>query len=303
MIEGLDLENIADGGQVALWVVAGAGIVVPRIVEPNRRQNLIWKFKVASGALPGIIIEPVEGASTTLYKRPSTGYGAVAAVAQLTNALNASRRGFVRRTTRSLEDPIEICFSTDQVAVDWCRHRSTVLVGGPKHNGLTRAVLTRYGCQPADAEQADPELLRQRTAALRVSDETASGLGVATCENTIHFFGRICDGSVRDHDHEDPDAKGFTGTDYGVVLRVPGLMDPRHRMIVVFGSQTFGIQAAASWLVNVKSGPTLRKTRNLLKKHRNIAALVKADVRDGIVGSPQLLEFLTLPDPLGTESH
>jgi hypothetical protein len=304
----IDLEDIANGGQVALWIAAGLGIVVPRIYEPDRRRRVIWKFDAGSKVLPGIIIEPVEGHTTGMYTRPSTGFGSVAAVAQLTNALNASRQGFFRRTTRSLQDPIEICFSSDQMAQEWCKTRDNVVVGGPKNNNLTCDLLVAYGCQgPAVVTPPTPEqdeLMCDRTRPFRAppdaEPDVALGLGVGTLMNTIYWFGEAYHGSVRDHDHEEPGAIGFTGTDYGVVLRLPSLMDSQHRTIVIFGAQTFGIQAAATWLVNAQSRSTPRKTRKTMAKHRNIAALVKARVNNGIVSRPELIEILALPDPLPT---
>jgi hypothetical protein len=307
----IDLEDIANGGQVALWVAAGLGIVVPRVYEPDRRRRVIWKFDTGSKVLPGIIIEPVEGFTTGMYTRPSTGFGSVAAVAQLTNALNASRQGFFRRTARSLQNPIEICFSSDQLAQEWCRNRDTVVVGGPKNNTLTRDLLVAYGCQPAgNPSTTEPQTEQQlcdRTLASRggpgSDSDIAAGLGVATSDNTIFWFGEPYKGSVRDHDHEEPGAIGFTGLDYGVVLRLPSLMDSQQRTIAIFGSQTFGIQAAASWLVTAQSRSTSRKDRRTMARHRNIAALVKARVNNGIVSRPELIEIVALPDPLPTGSQ
>jgi hypothetical protein len=246
-----------------------------------------------------------------MYTRPSTGFGTVAAVAQLTNSLNAARQGFFGRTARSLQHPIEICFSSDQMATEWCKTRDTVVVGGPKNNHTTRDLLAAYGCQRPDNPEPSHDRLLDRTRARRanpdanpeVEPDVALGLGVATQDNTIYWFGEAFTGSVRDHDHEDPSAIGFTGTDYGVVLRLPSLMDSQFRTIALFGSQTFGIQAAATWLVTVESRSTLRKNRRTMARHRNIAALVKARVNNGIVSRPELIEILALPDPLPVEPH
>jgi hypothetical protein len=184
------------------------------------------------------ILEPVDGAATEQYNRPSTGYGAAVAAAHLSNALNSSRPGFFRRTKGALARPIAITTSSNQIATDWCSARDTVLVGGPKHNRFTRRVLTHFGCQGEGADRL------ARTAACRGEPGVATGLGLATEGNTICWFGDPHVGSVTDRD-PDPDADGYNGVDYGVVLRVPSPLNPSRRMVVVFGSQTFGVAAAA----------------------------------------------------------
>jgi hypothetical protein len=303
--QGIDsvipLDEIASGGQVLAWMVAGLGLLVPRVYEPNRRQHYIWKFKGASAGLPKIVIETVEGGETDLYHRPSTGYGAVAAVAQLTNAINASRQGFFRRTNRSLENPLDLCFSTDQIAEFWCRNHDIVLVGGPKHNRLTAQVLHKFGRQPDRAAVPAPDLLAE-TAACRLDGDHASHLGIATQGATLYWYGHPYEGSVTDK-AADPSVPrspvGPTGVDYGVVLRLPGHRDAHRRLIVVFGSQTYGVTAASMWLVNVR---TLRaitpKARRMMGRHRNIAVLVRADVNDGVLSPPEMVDIVALPDPL-----
>jgi hypothetical protein len=297
--------GIAIGVVGAVTLLALYGFLVWR---QNRWQRVIWAFKVPSDQRPKIIIESIPGEKTVLYQRPSAGFGAVAAVAHLSTALNGSRSGRVRRTARSLEHPVELSFSSEQKADTWCSTADTVVVGGPKTNGITAQVLRQFGCQPSGAEPSDEareeagEQLRSRTADLRNGGApeapAAEGLGVATLGNAIYWFGDDYRGSVGVDDQPLPGASGYTGDDYGVVLRLPSPTNGDRRMVVVFGSQTFGVDAAASWLANLRRRTTAGRVRKIMSKNRNVAVLIKAPVKDGEIGDLELVDLVVLPDLL-----
>ena len=290
--------DIAVGAAGATTLLALFMLAV-RVHGPNRWQRLVWAFKVSAHEGPKIIIETIEGAETDLYRRPDVGFGAVAAVAQLSTALNASRGGLVRRLARSLEHPVELGFSSEQKADSWCSDADTVIVGGPKSNEITAEVLRAFGCQPPQKATLDEKELLRRTSDLRPSKaRPAEGLGVATQGNGIYWFGQKYEGSVRVATDPIPGTSGYNGFDYGVVLRLPSPTNPTRRTVVVFGSQTFGVVAASSWLVNLRSRAAGRLVRKVMAKHPNVAVLVKVDVTDGGLGDLELSEIVVLPDQL-----
>lgn len=290
--------DIAVGAVGATTLLALCMLAV-RVHGPNRWQRIVWAFKVSAREGPKIIIETIEGAETDLYRRPDVGFGAVAAVAQLSTALNASRGGLVRRLARSLEHPVELGFSSEQKADSWCSNADTAIVGGPKSNEITAEVLRAFGCQPQGAGILDEKELLRRTSDLRPSKaRPAEGLGVATQGNSIYWFGQKYEGSVRVATDPIPGTSGYNGFDYGVILRLPSPTNPTRRTVVVFGSQTFGVVAASSWLVNLRSRAAGRKVRSVMAKHRNVAVLVKVDVTDGGLGDLELDEIVVLPDQL-----
>jgi hypothetical protein len=292
--------EIAVGAAGALALVAVCA-VASRLYAQRRWQRIIWTFKLPSRQRPKIIIETIAGETTLLYKRPSAGFGAVAAVAQLSSALNASRSGLLRRVGRALDHPVELSFSSEERADSWCSTADTVVVGGPKSNEITAAVMQAYGCQPLglDAAEVDGEELRARTADLgRARDGRAIGLGVATHGNTIYWFGERYEGSVGVSDDPVPGTTGYNGHDYGVVLRLPSPTRSSRRTVVVFGSQTFGVDAASLWLVQLRRRATPRRIRTTMAKHRNVAVLVKAHVKDGAIDELELQDLVELPDHL-----
>lgn len=283
-------------GVTALWALC---VLAVRFYSQNRWQRTIWGFKISAHARPKIIIETIEGAETDLYRRPDVGFGAVAAVAQLSTALNASRRGLIRRTARSLEHPIELSFSAEQKADSWCSNADTAIVGGPKSNEKAAEVLRAFGCQPPSMDVVEEKELLRRTSDLGMATTSvAEGLGVATQGNDVYWFGAKYAGNVTVADDPTPGTSGYNGFDYGVVLRLPSPTDPTRRTVVVFGSQTFGVVAASSWLVNLRSGTAGRRARSTMAKHRNVAVLVKANVTDGSLGDVELVEIVMLPDHL-----
>jgi hypothetical protein len=285
-------------GAVSAVSLVALCVVVGRFYGQKRWQRIIWGFKLPAQVRPKIIIETIEGEETGLYRRPSAGFGAVAAVAQLSIALNASRSGLARRMARSLEHPVALSFSSEQQADSWCSNADTVIVGGPKSNEIAAEVLRAFGCQSSGSDLEEDELLRQ-TSALRASGGGASkGLGVATQGNSIYWFGEKYAGNVTVATDPTPGTTGYNGYDYGIVLRLPSPTDSARRSVVVFGSQTFGVDAASTWLVNLRSHTAGRKVRATMAKHRNVAVLVKADVRDGGIEDVELREMVVLPDPL-----
>lgn len=284
-------------GVTALWALC---VLAIRFYSQNRWQRTIWGFKISAHARPKIIIETIEGEETGLYRRPSAGFGAVAAVARLSTALDTSRGGVIRRTARSLEHPIELSFSAEQKADSWCSNADTLIVGGPKSNEKAAEALRAFGCQPPSMDPVEDKELLRRTSDLGMSTTSvAEGLGVATQGNDVYWFGAKYAGNVTVADDPTPGTPGYNGFDYGVVLRLPSPSDPdrRRRTVVVFGSQTFGVDAAAAWLVNLRSRAG-HKVRRTMAKHSNVAVLVKADVTDGGLGDISLVEIVVLPDHL-----
>jgi hypothetical protein len=292
---------------VPLIELADVANAVALVLSPRRRQRQVWGFRASGPSRPRIIVETTEGGRTELYTRPNVGFGAVTAVAQLTSALNPSSYGVAGRILRRARRSIEICSISDSRADGWSGDFDTVLIGGPKNNRLTHAALAAFGCQPSPgADPLDEVELIRRTGDRRRSEALASGLGVATQGNTIYWFGTPYRGDVGDLEVQQGGTSGYEGHDYGVVLRLPGLhaeVDSPRRMVVVFGSQTFGVGAAAAWLVNVRSRRVSRSHRILLASHPNIAVLVKADVVDGVAGDPVLVDIVALPARLPRWFH
>ena len=291
--------DIAIGAAGALLILALC-VAAGRVYGPRRWQRTLWAFRVPADDRPKIIIETIEGEETGLYRRPTAGLGAVTAVAQLATALNDSRSGLVRRASRSLQHPIELAFSSENQADTWCSEADTVVVGGPKSNEISAEVLRAFGCQPPGNDRVGEEDLLRLTKALRPADGgTADGLGVATKGNSLFWFGAKYAGNVRVLSNPPPGTTGYHGFDYGVVLRLPSPTASR-RTVVVFGSQTFGVDAAAAWLVQLRTSSAVgaRRIRKTMAKHRNVAVLVRADVIDGVLGELSLEDVVVLPDRL-----
>jgi hypothetical protein len=123
-------------------------------------------------------------------------------------------------------------------------------------------------------------------------------LRVWTEGNTINWFGDSFTGSVVDTEPQVRGNYGFNGDDYGVVLRLPNPASPEDlRAIVVFGSQTFGIIAATDWLVrrgSMSAVSALVPVSRLQMRSSNMAALVRARVRNGVIERSELIDYRPL---------
>jgi hypothetical protein len=297
----VNIEAIAIGAVSATFVVVALSLGV-RAQRQRRWQRTMWAFRVPARREPRIIIETIMGDQTDRYLRPSAGLGALMAVAELSPALNDSRSGLVRRVDRSLDHPTSLLFSSENEADHWCSTADTIIVGGPKSNVITAQVLQAFGCQPlstyADQSDVDPAELLRLTRNLRRDGDSAIGLGVATVGNAIYWFGDRYEGEVTYDTHPLTGTRSYKGNDYGVVLRLPSPTSDRHRTVVVFGSQTFGVEAASRWLVHLRGPSAGRKVRRRLAKQKNIAVLVEVEVEHGRVGEPKAVDIVTLPDRL-----
>jgi hypothetical protein len=297
---------VGEIGDIAIGAVGAAAVgllvaLVVRAWQQRQWQRVVWAFKFPARAQPRVIMETIEGEETGLYRRPSAGLGAVAAVAQLATVINASRSGLVHRLDRSLEFPIDLEFSSEPKADTWCSTADTIIVGGPKSNHITAQVLRAFGCQPEHVDVADDEFdaeeeeLLNRTRDFKPDEGAAKGLGLATLRNNLYWFGTKVAGEVRVKTDLSTGTRSYNGYDYGVVLRLPSPTSADRRTVVVFGSQTFGVNAASQWLVNLRSRPAGRTERSTMTKHKNIAVLVRADVKHGQLSEPQVVETVRLP--------
>lgn len=291
-------------GAIAVGAVGAAVLLVistsvARWYGHGRWQRTIWGFRLPAGERPKIIMETIEGEETGLYRRPTAGLGAVAAVASLSSAINITRSGLIHRATRSLAHPAALSFSTEALADEWCSDSDTVVVGGPKSNQISRQILAAFGCQPPTGSKVPDEELLQLTAALRMTESDGEGgLGVATQDNAIYWFGEKYAGHVTLATDDATGRDAYRGYDYGVVLRLPSPTNSDRRLVVVFGSQTFGVAAASSWLANLRRRQAGPKVRKLMAKKKNVAVLVEADVAHGQLADPKLVEIVVLPDHL-----
>jgi hypothetical protein len=285
-------------GALGAALAVGAGVPVAQTYRRRRWQRTLWAFRVPAREPPTIILETIEGDETGVYRRPTAGLGAVKAFALLAAALDATRDGWRRRTTRSVEHPIALVLSAD-VEADRCTNTAdTVVVGGPKANLITRQLLQAFGCQPpCSKEAAQPDELLGLTGLLRGEGGPAAGLGVATVGNEIFWFGERYAGRVTEVESL-TGAPAYEGHDYGVVIRLPSPLNPRRRTVVVFGSQTFGVAAAATWLTGLRSRRVSHPTRRVMARNRNIAALVKVGVERDHRTEPELIDLVPLPDHL-----
>jgi hypothetical protein len=296
-----DIESIVIGALGAVAAIALSAIVA-RALHHRQWARTVWGFRFPAREHPKVIMEAIEGEETGLYRRPSAGLGAVAAVAHLATVIYASRNGLVRRLSRALEYPIDIEFSSEAKADTWCSTAHTVIVGGPKSNHITAQVLRAFGCQsehvdvPDDEFEAEEAEFLNRTGDLRPDGKVVHGLGLATLRNNLYWFGTKVAGEVRVKSDISTGTRSYNGYDYGVVLRLPSPTSADRRTVVVFGSQTFGVDAAAQWLVNLRGRSASRGERTFMRKHKNVAVLVRVDVMHGQLSEPQLIEAVPLPD-------
>jgi len=132
------------------------------------------------------------------------------------------------------------------------------------------------------------------------ADDTSRSLRVWTVGNKIHWFGKCYEGTVADSDPDSHSNFGYSGIDYGIVIRIPNPSTlSRHRMVILFGSQTFGIIGATDWLVGggveaVQDAGSSWLHRHFKGRSRNVAALLKCYVSNGVIESTTVVDFQTL---------
>lgn len=237
---------------------------------------------------PLLVLEGIDGARTPSYRRPTVGLGTANAAITVAHALGGScRHGWV-----------EVCGGASATADGWCASGDTIVLGGPKHNPITDAALRAFGGHSlARPDRPAPTRFAPGDGPGRAgpADRQVTALALAIDGDQLVWFGQRYGGEVTDDRAPARGRSGAVGRDYGVVLRLPSYPNPRHRMTVLFGAQTFGVEAAARWLVGLADhrGAWRRFTRP-----RHSAALVSARVDGGVVGRPELLDLVVLPEML-----
>jgi hypothetical protein len=266
--------------------------------QPNRRRKVMWRMDIGRSRQPSLIIDSVDGGSTEHYQRPSTGLGAAISAALVVNSLNSAQVALLRRYQLQRQEPIETLLSTDSLAMSRCEGCDTVVIGGPKNNSFAAAYLQRVGCQgQSDLAEATGKCLG-----------SGNRIGLATEGNTIWWYGQPFQGTVSASRTDS--LAFFNGTDYGVIVRSFSHMSSGTRptrTVLLFGSQTFGVVGATRYLteaMNLRKS-TFGRERQLykaLKRSRNIAVLVSAEVKAGRVLQGRLVDFRVLGPETGRMS-
>lgn len=276
-------EGIEVIGVAALTAICFA--IYVRVYLPWRVRRYVWRMDIGFKDQPKILIDCIPGESTEIYRRPSTGYGAAVGTSLVVNSLNSAQSRLISRLAQGIHVPPVVLFASDPEAKQLRSSHDIVVIGGPKNNDVCRDILTGVGCQemwPGDSSLG--EVTRGCLA------PHVPRVGVATQENRIWWYGTDFTGDVRSSSEDSPNISTYSGTDYGVVLRIPNPFAPPAsglRAVVLFGSQTFGVIGATRALLQFVDGKNRRtKHGRALRDHQNLAMLVKVTVDHGKLRDP-----------------
>jgi hypothetical protein len=134
-----------------------------------------------------------------------------------------------------------------------------IVLGGPKNNELTRRLLA----QPALAQLLGNVKLEQQGSAILWGDNSYEG-------NT--------DGDV-------------VSDDYGLVVRMNSPFASHRTVVLLSGSHTYGVIAAAAWYAASE-----RDRKSLPRSGSGFAALVRTEVFGHMVSEPQLVASVKFPN-------
>lgn len=223
----------------------------------RRRRRAVLGFDVdESEFAPTVIVESTTPTATDHYQRPTVGYGAVLAMAHVSQLIAAVWRKN-RRSRR-----IDVWMDTDQLARRALSEESqhTIVIGGPLSNTETRRYLgwLNVGLREGDitlvpSDVFTPEERSERCEVgpehIRYMDDDPSR-GRALAIDCFAYRAALTaeDGApVAGADYSE-----LSGTDYGLIVRGPA-RNRSGRLVIISGVHTFGLAGASRYLVELSS--------------------------------------------------
>lgn len=306
----LVLQNVI-GALVVSMLGGGAQWVWRAVIEPRRkrqRRRAVLGFDAdESEFAPTVVLESTVPTATSRYQRPTVGYGAVLAMANLAQLIAAVwKKG--RRSGR-----IEVWMDSDQIALRALSEQSqhAIVIGGPLSNRETRRYLEWLNQGVRDGSI---ELVRQDGfGAKQPTERLAIGRGPIRYEEEDPSRGRalvIGDVGFRaaltSEDGEvvaESQMSALSGTDYGLIIRGPA-RNRSGRLVIIAGVHTFGLAGASRYLVDLSSlrryfaGSDRRSNRrdilNALRhlsmpESEDVLLVVRTDFECGVITATELV--------------
>jgi hypothetical protein len=289
----------------AVW--AWRAFLVPR--RTKRRRRAVLGFDVdESEFAPTVIVESTAPTETSHYRRPTVGYGAVLATANVAQLIG------VVRTKARRPGQLKVWMDTDQMATHALSEESqhAIVIGGPISNAETNRYLRwlNEGVRAGQIQLIPSELFPAEgrggegdpgSDAIRFDDEGRVP-GRALIVDGASFRATLAsqDAAVP---VEMAALSGLSGTDYGLVIRGPA-RNRSGRLVVIAGVHTIGLAGASRYLVQlsaIERGVLVRQWQRF--RRGNVRALdhlsqpgnedmllvIRTDFEHGVVAASRLV--------------
>lgn len=151
---------------------------------------------------------------------------------------------------------------SENVTTEWTR--DLIVLGGPKNNQVTDQILKKF----------------QRAASSHPGWPVVTQVNSTIFWSGIEYEAEVCqDGSIAE--------------DFGLILRWRNPFNERMSLVMLAGASTFGTIAASMWYCG-ENRPSEDTASKDLKDAPHFIALVRADVRNGHVAIPSLVQGVSL---------
>lgn len=272
----LNLVEAIAAAAIGSTTLAALGWLWRAVVEPRRkrrRRKAVLGFDVAeSDFAPTVIVESTTPTATSRYQRPTVGYGAVIAMANVAQLIAAVWRK-ARRSGR-----IEVWMDSDQIALRALSEESqhAIVIGGPISNRETRRYLDwlNEGVRGGDIELTPSDVFPAYEGAERCEHGTEAIL----YEEKDPSRGRalVVDGyafraALRSESGASVAASeisALSGSDYGLVIRGPA-RNRSGRLVIISGVHTMGLAGASRYLVDLSAVRPQASRRHRKLIHRD----------------------------------
>lgn len=306
----LTLQSLA-GALFASSVLAGLQWSWRRFIEPSlkrRRRRAVLGFDVEeSDFAPTVIVESTAPTSTARYRRPTVGYGAVLAMAHVSQLIAAVWKK-ARRSGR-----IEVWMDTDQIARRALSEESqhAIVIGGPLSNTETKRYLEwlNEGLRKGDIALVPSEVFapEERSERCEVGPESIRYLdddpsrGRALAIDCFAYRAALTTEDGRPV--AEVDYSKLSGTDYGLIVRGPA-RNRSGRLVIISGVHTFGLAGASRYLVDLSSLRLVPLGRNVGSSRRDLTGaldylggpenedvllVVRTDFESGVITATRLV--------------
>lgn len=270
------------GALFASAVLGGLQWVWRENVRPwlkRRRRRAVLGFDVdESEFAPTVIVESTTPTSTDHYRRPTVGYGAVLAMAHVSQLIAAVRRK-AHRSGR-----IEVWMATDQIAARALSEDSqhAIVIGGPLSNTQTKRYLDWLNSELRDGDIAlvpsDVFTPEERSERCEVGPEPIRYLEDDPSRGRALAIDCFAYRAAMTAEDGAPAAKAdyseLSGTDYGLIIRGPA-RNRSGRLVIISGVHTFGLSGASRYLVDLLSLRLVPFGRNGVSSRRDLAEVLR----------------------------
>jgi hypothetical protein len=265
--------SLLTGGFVWVWRV----FFDPRRKQKRRRAVLGFDVDETDFA-PTIIVESTRPAATSRYLRPTAGYGAVLAAANVAQLI-----GVVRSKTRRFAK-LEVWMDTDQIATRALSEESqhAIVIGGPMSNTETRRYLDWLNdkildgslvLHPSDVLPPNGQTDRavQELQPICFDDDDRDRGRALVVDGKLFRASMVAAGG-------EPVAASaisqLSGRDYGLVVRGPA-RNLSGRLIIIAGVHTFGLAGASQFLVQLSAVRRFSFSRQRMRMRRDILTALR----------------------------